>query len=307
MKIISAKGMTKLVKSACYNNSYKNFLPWVNSIGFCPPTLRYNHRRWMPQIAEDFLISTYQTRHDSEHESAIQLYLEDAGQTMLSCIGMRDTRELPKKKLSKSLPLVMQLEQVLLRRRSERQYTGDIISDEHVSAVLQAANGVTAESAANLACGEQVRFKLRAAPSGGGIYPIDIYLVSLRIKNIAKGIYQYSSIENSLFLKADETKINKLMSMFSVPEELISFSRANYFLIFVGHPWKTMRKYGNRGIRFLFHEIGCISQNIHLANTSLGLGSVDCASFYEDEVNQLLQFDGVNQSALHMIVTGAVS
>jgi SagB-type dehydrogenase family enzyme len=66
-----------------------------------------------------------------------------------------------------------------------------------------------------------------------------------------------------------------------------------------------MRKYGNRGLRFLFLEAGAMAQNIHLACEALGLGSFDCASVYDDEVHEALGIDGLHESLLHTVIIGA--
>lgn len=95
------------------------------------------------------------------------------------------------------------------------------------------------------------------------------------------------------------------METFVVPDENISCKYSNVIFLLVARPWKTMRKYGDRGLRFVFHETGAISQNIHLAVTGLGLGSVDCASICDDEMHEVLGFDGNFQTVTHTIVVGA--
>jgi SagB-type dehydrogenase family enzyme len=90
-----------------------------------------------------------------------------------------------------------------------------------------------------------------------------------------------------------------------VPDELISLGRANVVFLLVGRPWKTMRKYGARGMRFLFLEAGAITQHINLAAVAAGFGSVECGSVYDDEVHEVLQLDGVYEAVLHSVVVGA--
>jgi nitroreductase len=47
-----------------------------------------------------------------------------------------------------------------------------------------------------------------------------------------------------------------------------------------------------------------MAQNIHIATAALGLGSVDCASFYDDDVHALLRADGVHEALIHAVVVG---
>ena len=49
---------------------------------------------------------------------------------------------------------------------------------------------------------------------------------------------------------------------------------------------------------------GAMAQNVALATTALGYGSVDCASIYDDEVHEVLRFDGVASALIHTIIVG---
>ena len=76
------------------------------------------------------------------------------------------------------------------------------------------------------------------------------------------------------------------------------------FAASMGAPWRSMRKYGARGMRFLFLEAGAIAQNLNLACAGLGLGSLDCASLYDDEVHEALGADGLYEALLHAVIVG---
>ncbi|EFS70670.1 hypothetical protein HMPREF9617_02377, partial [Cutibacterium acnes HL056PA1] len=79
---------------------------------------------------------------------------------------------------------------------------------------------------------------------------------------------------------------------------------AGVHLVFVISPWRAMRKYGARGLRFALQEVGAIAQQINLVCTGLGLASVESSSFYEDELNQALNLDGIFQTATHTMTVG---
>ena len=63
-------------------------------------------------------------------------------------------------------------------------------------------------------------------------------------------------------------------------------------------------RYGARGLRFALQEVGAIAQQINLVCTGLGLASVESSSFYEDELNQALNLDGIFQTATHTMTVG---
>ena len=66
-----------------------------------------------------------------------------------------------------------------------------------------------------------------------------------------------------------------------------------------------MRKYGDRGVRYMFIEAGAIAENIHLASGAIGIGSVDCASIHDDQMHSALGIDGESSLVVHAVVLGA--
>jgi SagB-type dehydrogenase family enzyme len=147
-----------------------------------------------------------------------------------------------------------------------------------------------------------VRF--RTAPSGGGLYPIDVYAVSLRVTDLERGVYRYDPLSDSLVQVGGRVDVDKVLSAFAVPEELVTLAQAAAIFLLIGHPWRSMRKYGSRGARFLLIEAGAIAQNIGLTTEALGFGSVDCASVYDDEVHEAIRIDGLYEILLHTVIVG---
>jgi SagB-type dehydrogenase family enzyme len=85
---------------------------------------------------------------------------------------------------------------------------------------------------------------------------------------------------------------------------LVTEREAAAICFLVARPWRSMRKYGDRGMRFVFLEAGAMAQNIALVAVALGLGSVDCGSFYDDEVHETLDIDGVYETLIHAVFLG---
>jgi SagB-type dehydrogenase family enzyme len=51
---------------------------------------------------------------------------------------------------------------------------------------------------------------------------------------------------------------------------------------------RSMLKYGERGVRYVFMEAGHAAQNIHLQAVSLNLGTVVIGAFRDDQVKSVL-------------------
>jgi len=198
----------------------------------------------------------------------------------------------------------MELGEVLRRRRSIRRYTGDQLELTHLAAILRAAFGVTGTIDLPLTTGGGATLKLRATPSGGGLYPIEAMIVSLNVKDLPKGIYRLTVSNETLQKTGSTGNLTKFADSFASPDEFVSLSRANAVVLLVARPWRSMRKYGDRGLRLVLIEAGEIAAQINLAATALGLGALDCASFYDDEVHEAIGVDGRFRTLVHAIIIG---
>jgi len=132
-------------------------------------------------------------------------------------------------------------------------FTGDRIGLDYLSSILRAAAGVTAEADVSLMSGGEVKMHFRTAPSAGGLYPVDLYFAAVNVEGLPFGVYRYSSKQDRLFpVLLGQDAIDALLKTCAMPEEMISCSRSNVLLFLIAKPWKSMRKYGNRGLKFIF-------------------------------------------------------
>jgi SagB-type dehydrogenase family enzyme len=292
--------------AAVYANSTRPFHPWVRSTGFRTHGLRYRGQSLTNEtrIAEDFLINTRYLRHDRETETSVRSYFGDPGVVMTALLGQEESTDAPVLDLPTGVRLRRELGDVLGRRRSQRAYTGDPMPLPYLASIVRSAGAVTGQATVDLIGGGQATVRFRTAPSGGGLYPIDVYVAALRVTGLERGLYRYDPLRDALVRSGDRQVVDDLLATFAVPEELITIGQADAVFLLVGHPWRSMRKYGNRGARYLFIEAGAIAQNIHLATAALGYGSVDCASVYDDEAHEAMRLDGLYQTLLHTVIAG---
>ncbi len=81
-------------------------------------------------------------------------------------------------------------------------------------------------------------------------------------------------------------------------------AKGNVVFIWTAIFERSKWKYKQRAFRYVFLDVGHIGQNLALAAEGVGLGSCQVAAFYDDEVNQLLEIDGKNESVLYLSVVG---
>lgn len=194
-------------------------------------------------------------------------------------------------------PTDYSFEDVLMRRRSIRTFSGRSLAIESLAKILFLSAGVT---------GKQVDpdgsvWHLRAAPSGGGLYPIDVYVVSLRVEGLPEGLYFYAPLAHRLQQVSAENFSSQLAEITNLPQ---SVGQACVVIILCARFLRSKFKYGERAYRFVLLEAGHIAQNILLVAQAEGLGGVAIGGFVDDSLNRMLQVDGVRDAAIYMILLG---
>lgn len=291
-----------------FANSYKTVDPSLTATGLRTQELRYRSsgQARTASVAEEFLVNTRLQRGDWEGESSISGYFSD---DMLLALSLRSVGASGRSSgRSVALPppaaLPLELGQCLIRRRSRRLYTGDTLPLDYLSALLRAASGVTGSSEATLASGGQASIEFRSVASAGGLYPLDLYFAALNVDGLPRHLYRYDPSGSCLVEVGESAEVEAALDGFIISDETISLSRANLVCFLVAQPWRAMRKYGPRGMRFVFIEAGAIAQNLNLAAVALGFGSVECASTVDDEINAALGLDGTFLALAHTLIVG---
>ncbi|WP_457601254.1 SagB/ThcOx family dehydrogenase [Hydrogenivirga sp.] len=167
----------------------------------------------------------------------------------------------------------LSLEEALLRRRSVREYLPEPLSLEEVSQLLWAAQGITDP------------YGFRTAPSAGALYPLEVYIHATKVRGLETGIYRYDPHRNYLMdVKMGNFAPEIYSAALSQEQVLLAPLIVLFFAVFE----RTTRKYGRRGIRYVFNEVGHAGQNLYLQATALGLGTVVIGAFYDDEIKRIV-------------------
>ena len=195
----------------------------------------------------------------------------------------------------------LSFEKTVVQRRSIRDFTGEPLNLIEVAKLLYFGYGITGALEAS---GHYTTQLVRAAPSGGALYPVELYIVISAAERIEPGIYHYAVAKHAL----EQLKLGSYSQMLggSTYQDTI-FSRASATVILTIMFGRTHFKYGERGYRFALLETGHIAQNILLTATSLGLGAVAVGGFVDDEINETLDIDGVDEASIYMVAVGRPS
>ncbi len=171
--------------------------------------------------------------------------------------------------------------EALHERSSRRAFTGEGLSLEEAGNLLWAAGGVGVDG---------VSGATRTAPSAGGTYPLEIYLVAgIEAEDIIAGVYRYDHEAHTLEPVAEGDRL-ELLAASALDQVFIAEAPAN--LVLVAHYERTMDRYGDRGERYVHMDAGYASQNIYLMAEELDLGTVAVGAFDDAEVAEILETGG---------------
>ena len=154
---------------------------------------------------------------------------------------------------------------VISKRRSRRNF-----DERNITVTFEQLSLIT-----KICFGEDEKSK-RISPSAGARYPLEYYLLIERVTGVKRGIYHYNikdhSLERILRPENYETEVDSIFMPW-VQESAVCVCISSVFD-------RTMRKYGERGYRYILLEAGHIGQLLYETCTLLdiaitGLGAVN--------------------------------
>lgn len=188
------------------------------------------------------------------------------------------------------------LGEVIRARQTHRQYRDQAMTLDQIATLLFLGYGIMRYEAA-----DPPRYPRRAVPSGGGVYPLEMYLLALRIDGLNPGIYHYDVYAHALE-QLSVGKMREKLAKTLLYDELAQ--RAAATIVLSGVFERPRFKYGELGYRLVLLEAGHIGQNLCLLAEGCSLGVCPVVGFVEDDVNAILGLDGVDESTLYLFVIG---
>lgn len=125
----------------------------------------------------------------------------------------------------------------------------------------------------------------RTVPSAGALYPLEIYIVSGNVLELAQGVYRYLPWRHGLAKEVAGDRRAQLC-LAALSQDFIE--EAALVVTITAVYERTTWKYGKRGRRYVHMEVGHTAQNISLQAEALNLGTVVVGAFNDAEVRQLL-------------------
>ncbi len=202
--------------------------------------------------------------------------------------------ELPRAQLEAEQDLA----HVITHRRSCRTFdTARPLELTELATILQLSYGITGRSQV---AGGVVQY-LRAIPSAGALYPLEVYVAVKRVNGLEAGCYHYRVGRHAL----ERLGTPDLSALTAEDAEGFGFPRDFAATVFVsGVLGRTLVKYLDRGYRFVLFEAGALAQQITLIAECQGISSCILGGFPDNDVNQLFELDGRGESMLLAVSLG---
>jgi SagB-type dehydrogenase family enzyme len=112
---------------------------------------------------------------------------------------------------------------------------------------------------------------LRAVPSAGALYPLELYLVVGHVAGLSAGIYKYHVAPHGLELCLSGDQRGEVCRA-AYSQECVR--QASAIIAICAMSERETQKYGMNGSNFIYLEAGCAAENVALQAVSLGLGMV---------------------------------
>ncbi len=186
----------------------------------------------------------------------------------------------------------LNITEIFKQRRSIRVFQEKSIELEQISFILWASTGIQRNEG---------NFAFRTAPSAGALYPIETYILINNCQELNQGIYHYN-IQDHVLEQIKEGDYSVSFAKAALDQKMISLAPISFIwtAIFQRSKWK----YQQRTYRYVYLDAGHIAAHLSLAAIELGLGTCQIAAFYDNEINELLNIDGKEESVLYLSAVG---
>ena len=168
------------------------------------------------------------------------------------------------------------VEEAIRKRRTVRSFRSNSLTLPQLSQLLWAAQGIT-----------DTKHGFRSAPSGGALYPLDVYAIVGKggVKEMTEGVYRYLPDEHIL-QKASQGDLREDLASAALNQDWIA--QAPVIFTITAEYRRITGKYGKRGIRYALIEAGHVGQNIFLQAEALGLNAGIVGAFHDDSVAEII-------------------
>lgn len=138
------------------------------------------------------------------------------------------------------------------------------------------------------------------SPSGGGLHPIEAYVLVQRVEGLQPGLYHYHSTGHAL----QPLQVLDALSVAPLARELVAgqswFANAPVLVLMAARFKRNFWKYRNhaKAWRVIQLDAGHLSQNLYLTATEMGYGAFVTGAINDECAERLFGLDGITMGAV---------
>ena len=178
---------------------------------------------------------------------------------------------------------------IIRNRQSVRQFQDGQISGSKLSGLLEATYGM----------GESGHWSV---PSGGAMYPLDLYLIIPgNNQTLPHGIYRWNPEKSEVVVVSDKDPniwLAKVLNAKALLENVACI------LCVAANFKRSVSKYANRGYRYVLLEAGHAAQNAYLYCAEQGIGAVEYGGFSDEALGRELGLRSPDEAVITSLIMG---
>jgi SagB-type dehydrogenase family enzyme len=187
------------------------------------------------------------------------------------------------------------LYQAINMRESIRAYTPEAFTQEELSILLWASQGIRKPSA-------KPYIFFRNVPSAGCRHAFETYIAIHKVDGIANGFYHYLPLEHSLeLLSLDEHSEAKIIDS-ALGQGFAGHCAATFLWTCI--PYRMEWRYDIESTKLILLDAGHLCQNLMLAALGINAGTCAIGAYDQEIADKIIAVDGENEFVIYMASAG---
>ncbi|MDD3006161.1 MAG: SagB family peptide dehydrogenase [Candidatus Pacebacteria bacterium] len=176
---------------------------------------------------------------------------------------------------------------ILNKRCSTREFAQEgVLKIEDIAGLFWSAYGVQEEREKIWRYGKE---KTYTVPSGGGLYPLVLYLIELKdTQELTRGVYRWNGQALSFEKLKKQGCLDNLESMVT---GIDSLEKATGIIVVAADYGRSAVKYSNKAYPLILLEAGHAMQNAYLYCAEKNIGFVELSGFEQKDLSDTLKLN----------------
>lgn len=186
------------------------------------------------------------------------------------------------------------LSSLIAARKSVRKYTDASLSQEELSYLLWAVQGVRKVTGAGTV--------LRNVPSAGNRQSLETYLAVMRVDGLKKGVYRYLPLEHALVFEHEVDGIETTLNQACLDQPFCGAAAVTF--LWTTLPYRTEWRYAEASYKVIAVDAGHVCQNLYLAATAIGCGTCAVGAYSQPQADAFLRVNPDEEFVVYIAPVG---